>query len=88
MNFKKTLTSKTKCKHCPKVIRQRKAITAGMRSHLERCHTNLATQVTKKEIARKRKNDLETEELVSAVKETGEHERQRNVYISTQETPL
>ena len=59
-----------------------------MRSHLERCHTDLATQVTKKGTAKKRKNDLETEDLASAVKEAEEYERQRDVYINTQDTSL
>ena len=45
-------------------------------------------EVTQKGIARKRKINLEVEELASAVKETEEYERQQDVYISTQDTSL
>ena len=67
-----------KCKHCPKVIQERKGTIAG-RNHLERCHTDLANKVMKKETTRKRKNDLETEELASAVKEAEEYKRHQDV---------
>ena len=77
-----------KCKHLSQVIRQRKSTTARMKSHLEKCHTDLPTQITNKEIARKRKNALETEELASAVKEAEEYKRQRDMYNSTQDTSL
>ena len=65
-----------------------KVTISGMRTHLKIYHTNLATKLTKKETAREKKNDLETEEFASAVKQVEEYERQRDVYTSTLDTSL